>query len=199
MNPRRLLSAFGVAALAVTLAACAPNDPTTEAYRNATNQGYIAGDGTVAEIPEAERNEPIVFSGVSETGEAIDSKELVGNVVVVNFWFAACGPCRVEAPFLEESYQKHKDAGVAFIGINTADEAETAQAFANTYGVTYPSVIDEGDGAAKFAFAQETTLASTPVTLVLDKQGRVAARIMGAIESASILNTLVSDISDEAS
>lgn len=197
MNPRRLLSALAALALAAGLAACSGSDPTTDAYRNGTNQGYIAGDGTVAEIPAAQRGNAIDFTGVDEDGAPVSGEALRGQVVVVNFWFSTCGPCRVEAPYLEEVFQKHKDNGVAFIGINTSDEADTAKAFAKTYGITYPSIIDQGDGAAKFAFAQETTLASVPVTLVLDKQGRVAARILGALDGPSILNTIVGDLADE--
>lgn len=197
MNSHRLLSAVAALALAVGLSACTASDPTTEAYRNGTNQGYIAGDGTVAEIPAGQRGNAIDFAGVDENGAPISGDDLIGQVVVVNFWFSTCGPCRVEAPYLEEVYQKHKDNGVAFVGINTSDEADTAKAFAETYGITYPSIIDQGDGAAKFAFAQETTLASVPITLVLDKQGRVAARILGALDGPSILNTIVGDLADE--
>ena len=59
--------------------------------------------------------------------------------------------------------------------------------------VTYPSVIDVNDGRVKLAFAQVTPIQATPTTLVIDQEGRVAARIIGQLASASILSTLVAD------
>lgn len=196
-SPRRTLAAV-LAALVLTagLAACTSTDPATKAFRDGTNQGYISGDGQVVEIPEADRGEPVDFAGVSEDDEKISGKALRGQVVVVNFWYAACGPCRVEAKDLESVYQDYKDKGATFVGVNTADQADTAKSFAKTYGVTYPSIIDEGDGAAKIAFAKDTPLQATPTTLVLDKQGRVAARIIGPIDGTSVLGTLVRELTE---
>ena len=193
---RRLYAAAAAAALAVSLAACTAQDPNAAAFRNATGGGNISASGQIVEIPEAERGAPVDFDGVTENGEKLDGADLRGDVVVVNFWYAACGPCRVEAEFLEKVYQDHKDDGVAFVGVNTQDAADTALAFADTYGVTYPSLIDQGDGGAKIAFAQSAPMQTTPTTLVLDKQGRVAARIIGAIDGASVLNTLVTELSE---
>lgn len=60
-------------------------------------------------------------------------------------------------------------------------------------------MIDVVDGRVKLAFAQVTPIQATPTTLVIDRQGRVAARIIGQLASASILSTLVSDALDEDS
>lgn len=193
---RAAVAALGALALAVGLAACTSEDPATQAFRNGTNQGYIAGDGQVKEIPEAERGAPVDFSGTTEDGDDITSDQLRGDVVVVNFWYAACGPCRVEAKDLEAVYQEYKDKGATFVGVNTSDQADTAKSFAKTYGVTYPSIIDAGDGAAKIAFAQATPIQATPTTLVLDKEGRVAARIIGPVDGTSVLGTLVRELTE---
>ena len=111
----------------------------------------------------------------------------------MNFWYAACGPCIVEAPLLEEVWQEYQDQGVSFLGVNTYDQPATALSFARDNNVTYPSVIDVNDGKVKLAFAQVTPIQATPTTLVVDKEGRVAARIIGQLQSASILSTLVRD------
>ncbi len=181
------------AALVVGVTACAP-DPVAEQYLNGEDKGYIAADGfTVVEIAPEDRGEPVEFGGVTEDGEQFDSADIAGDVAVVNFWYAGCAPCRVEAPELEAVWQDFQDDGVSFVGVNTFDEADTAKAFAETYGVTYPSLMDAKTGEAKLAFAGATPIQATPTTLVLDKQGRVAARIIGQLESASILSTLVKD------
>ena len=102
------------------------------------------------------------------------------------------------AESLEKANASFEGQDVSFIGINTSDAPETATAFAEQYGVTYPSLMAAQDGAIKLAFADQTPINATPTTLVLDKQGRVAARIIGQLESASILQTLVRDALEES-
>lgn len=187
-----MLGAALAAMIAVSLAACAP-DPVAEQYLQGDGKGYISADGAVEEIPADQRGEPVEFGGVTEDDEAFDSADVAGNVTVVNFWYAGCAPCRLEAGDLEAVWQEYNDEGVSFVGINIYDQADTAKAFAETYGVTYPSLIDVDSGDAKLAFANVTPIQATPTTLVLDKQGRVAARIIGPIDGTSILSTLVKD------
>lgn len=165
----------------------------SESFLSGENTGYVAADGAIQEIPVAERGEPIDFSGVTEDGEAFDSADIAGQVTVVNFWYAGCAPCRLEAEDLESVWQEYGGDDVAFLGVNTRDQADTAKAFAAEFGVTYPSLIDVDTAEAKLAFAASTSIQATPTTLVLDKQGRVAARIIGPIDSTSILSTLVKD------
>lgn len=187
-----MLGAALAAVFAVALTACAP-DPVAEQYLEGNDKGYISADGAFVEIAPEDRGEPIVFGGVTEDGEEFASADIAGDVTVVNFWYAACAPCRVEAKDLESVWQEYEDKDVSFIGVNIYDQADTAKAFAETYGVTYPSLMDVDSGEAKLAFANDAPLQGTPSTLVLDKQGRVAARIIGPLEGTSILSTLVGD------
>lgn len=195
---RTLRRVGGVALAALTavaaLSACAP-DPISQQFLNGENKGYIAADGfTVVEIAPEDRGEPVVYGGITETGQRFDHTDVEGDVVVVNFWYAGCAPCRAEAGDLESVWQEYRDQGVSFIGVNTYDQADTAIAFAETYGVTYPSLMDVETGEAKLAFARATPIQVTPTTLVLDAQGRVAARIIGQLRSESILSTIVKDV-----
>ncbi len=192
MIRRRVLAAVTLVA-ALLLAGCTSSDSLAQQYRDGNEKGYIAGDFQVVEIPEPDRGEPVAFEGVTETGESVASDDYRGGVLVVNFWYAACGPCIVEAPLLEEVWQEYQDQGVAFLGVNTYDQPATALSFARDNNVTYPSVIDVNDGKVKLAFAQVTPIQATPTTLVLDRGGRVAARVIGQLASASILSTLVAD------
>jgi len=192
----RIAAAALAATLAIGLSACAP-DPATEAYLNGDQKAYTTKDFRVQEIPADKRGEPVEFGGVTEDGEAFSSAEVSGDVAVVNFWYAGCGPCRVEAKDLEATWQKHQNDDVAFIGVNIYDQADTAKAFAEKYGITYPSLMDADTGQAKLAFAKVTPIQAPPTTLVLDKQGRVAARIIGPIDGTSILSTLIQDVLEE--
>jgi peroxiredoxin len=192
----RIGAAALAAALAIGLSACAP-DPATEAFLNGDQKAYTTKDFRVQEIPADKRGEPVEFGGITEAGETFSSADISGDVTVVNFWYAGCGPCRIEADDLEAVWQKHQSDEVAFIGVNIYDQADTARAFAEKYGITYPSLMDADTGQAKLAFAKATPIQAPPTTLVLDKKGRVAARIIGPIDGTSILSTLIQDALEE--
>lgn len=190
---RRTIAVGAGLVLALALAGCSSTDPGVSG-QGKSGSSYASGDFRVLEIPEAERAPAVDFQGVTELGDAVSSDDYRGGVLVVNFWYAACGPCIAEAPMLEEVWQQYKDQGVKFLGVNTYDQPATAQSFARDNGITYPSVIDVVDGSVKLAFAQVTPVQATPTTLVVDRDGQVAARIIGQLESASILSTLVKTV-----
>ena len=103
MQHRRLsLGLIALAAASALLLTGCTSDPLAEQYREGSGKNYIAGDGTISEFDESQRGEPIEFSGETVDGGTFDSAETLGGVTVVNFWYAGCAPCRVEAPILEE-------------------------------------------------------------------------------------------------
>ncbi|MDI6100678.1 TlpA disulfide reductase family protein [Actinoplanes sp. NEAU-A12] len=138
-----------------------------------------------------------LISGV--TGELLDGRAYDleadrGKVVVVNFWGSWCSPCRAEADDLEKAYQATKAKDVTFLGINTRDERDSAKAFERAYQVTYASLYDfQGDVGLKF----DVTQSAIPNTLVLDRQGRIAAAIRRSTTLGE-LQPLVEKIAAEA-
>lgn len=158
---------------------------------------YTDDSGLPLQISAGKRAKPIDFTGKTVDGKTITVSDSRGPVTVVNFWYAGCSPCRAEAPILQGLYEKYQSAGVKFIGVNIFDQARGALSFEKTYKVTYPSVLDVDSGAARIAFAGAVSPTATPTTFVLDGTGRIAARIVGPLDSASILNTLISDTLDE--
>lgn len=186
----RLLVAVVVSVLAVSLSGCA-NDPLAEQYRGGTGKNYIAGNGTIKELAPEHRGSPVRFTGKFEDGTRVSSDDYAGRVLVVNFWYAGCPPCRAEAPDLEKSSQKFAAQGVKFLGVNVRDQAATALAFSRTYGISYPSILDADDGAVQLAFSGDIAPDAVPSTLVLDKQGRVSARILGRIPDVTVLDALI--------
>lgn len=193
---RRALAAL-VAASALLLAGCTSDDGLAAQYREGSGKNYIAGDGTVQEWGVGERGEPIEFAGPTVDGEAFDSAEHAGEVLVVNFWYAACAPCRVEAPILQELSAEFDGEGAQVVGVNVRDQAGTAASFERDYGIGYPSILDIEQGQAQLAFAGPVRPNAVPTTIVLDREHRVAARILGAIAEASIIDTIVADLVDE--
>jgi thiol-disulfide isomerase/thioredoxin len=184
---------------AAVLSGCTANDDLAEQYRSGNGQGYISGDGAYTVVAEADRGEPIEFTGVIENGDTVSSDDYRGEVLVVNFWYAGCPPCRLEAPDLEALAQQFAADGVRFLGVNISDQAPTALSFAEEFGVTYPSILDVNDGAVRLAFAGQVAPTAVPTTLVLDQQGRVAARISGLVSEPSVLRSMISDTLAEAS
>lgn len=181
----RIATAVVVATVLVLVTGCSsPDDDLGQG-----GDSYVSGDGTVSEFAIGDRGEPIEFTGETDTDETVTAEQYRGQVLVVNFWYAACPPCRVEAPWLEELSQQFADDGVQFLGVNVRDSAATAQAFATSFGITYPSVIDT-DGAVALAFTGLASPTAVPTTVVLDRQGRPASRIVGLIDK-NVLEALI--------
>ncbi|MDM7883723.1 TlpA disulfide reductase family protein [Curtobacterium sp. RHCKG23] len=179
---------------ALALAGCSSsNDKLSEQYGSGTTQNYISGTGAVTEVAVDKRTDPVDFTTKDTDGDTVSAKALRGKVVVLNFWYAGCPPCRAEAKYLNQVHDEHADDDVAFVGVNVRDEEGTAAAFERTFGVDYPTVLDARDGTVQLALSGQIAPNAVPATIVLDKQGRVAARVLGAIDGKSILDTLVSD------
>lgn len=179
----------GTLAALLLLAGCSAQPPDIT-LRPSPN-GYISEDDTIVEIPATERDDPVTFGGPLDTGGQADSTDWLGSVVVVNFWYAACPPCRAEAGDLRAIHEDYTPHGVQLLGVNPRDDAATAQAFERTFEVPYPSIHDQG-AAAVAAFQGLVPLQAMPTTVVLDRQGRVAARIMGQIDPTT-LRALIDD------
>ncbi|MEV7932244.1 TlpA disulfide reductase family protein [Curtobacterium sp. NPDC089185] len=179
---------------ALALAGCSSsNDKLSEQYGSGTTQNYISGTGAVTEVAVDKRTDPVDFTTKDTDGDTVSAKALRGKVVVLNFWYAGCPPCRAEAKYLNQVHDEHADDDVAFVGVNVRDEEGTAAAFERTFGVDYPTVLDARDGTVQLALSGQIAPNAVPATIVLDKQGRVAARVLGAIDGKSILDTLVTD------
>lgn len=177
-------------AVSTLLAAC-----TAESGATATDvvgQGYVSGDGSVRTWEPDDRGDPVVLTGTDYEGEDVDTSDWTGEVVVLNTWYAACAPCRAEAPDLVALANDRADDGVHVLGINTTDEAGAALAFQRTFEIPYPS-IDDRSGEVVATLSGTVPLQAVPSTVVLDAEGRVAARVIGLAEG-STLDALVGDV-----
>ena len=192
MRGRWSLTAVAVAA-ALVLTGCT-SDPLADQFREGSGKNYIAGDGTITVYDSADRGDAIEFSGETIEGEQYDSADDAGKVQVVNFWYAGCAPCRAEAPILQEVHESVDADQVSFAGVNVRDQAGTAAPFEKDYGISYPSVLDVESGEAQLAFAGRVPPAAVPTTILLDQNGRVAARVLGQLKDASILQTIIDDL-----
>lgn len=188
---RRML--VPVVAVALLLAGCTSQD----GIAGQDGGGYISGDGSVLVIPAAERDDVPEWGGDTVDGETVDSTDLDG-VVVLNFWYAGCPPCRDEAGDLDEVATEYADR-LTFLGVNIRDSAPTAASFEDEFGVSYDSILDAQTRDVLIAFAGDVPPSAVPTTLVLDADGRVAARISGRIPSPGTLADIIDDVLASAS
>ncbi|WP_296138130.1 TlpA disulfide reductase family protein [uncultured Tessaracoccus sp.] len=154
--------------------------------------GFTVGDGTVTIVPPESRVEAPVLEGPSLADDAkqLSTEQYAGRIVVVNVWGSWCAPCRHEAPALVDADERLGE-DVQLLGLNTRDLTTTpAQAFVRRFGITYPNIFDP-DGALLLGFGQLPPKA-IPSTIVIDAEGRVAARVIGEVDA----NTLVGIVED---
>jgi thiol-disulfide isomerase/thioredoxin len=170
-------------ALAIALTGCSGGGTSS------SEESFVSGDGATTFIKIADRKIAPSITGLTLSGTNYTYAK--DKVAVVNVWASWCSPCRAEAPTLASLANKYSD--VAFIGILTRDNPANAEAFARRFKLPYPTIIDD---SILIGFKGSLPANAIPSTVVLDKKGRVAARISGAITVAS-LTKLIERVSAE--
>ena len=195
MRRTTLAGLAAAAASILLLSGCASStDGLAEAYGEVAEQDYFSSDGAFSFIASANRGNTITFEGMTDLSGPWSSSDYLGDPVVVNFWFAGCPPCRLEAEDLASLHEQFSGDGVAFIGVNILDGPETAITFAREFGISYPSLMDVEAGMVRLAFAGEASPNAVPTTVVLDRDHRVAARVNGLITDVALLETMINDV-----
>lgn len=187
----RSLALLLTLATALAVGGCSSND--TLAQQLGSGDNYISGDGALVEVSAADRGAPIEFTARADDGSTISTDDLRGSVVVVNFWYASCPPCRIEAPEIAKYAQSSPD-GVRFVGVNVYDGEAAAASFEEKFDIPYPSILDVSTGSVRLAFAGALPPNAVPVTIILDRDGQVAARISGVIADITVLQDMVDKV-----
>ncbi|MGH3095548.1 MAG: TlpA family protein disulfide reductase [Streptosporangiales bacterium] len=175
-------------AAAVALTGCS-GAGTSSGTKDSGQQRYVAGDGEVQAVPAGDRTKAPTLAGRSLTGKRVSSKAYKGKVLVVNFWASWCAPCRAEAPALRAVQKKTKAAGVRFLGVNFKDNKKNAAIFVDHFNLGYPSIFDQ-PGELALRFRGELPPAAVPSTIVIDRHGRVATRIIGETTYTKLLSVV---------
>jgi thiol-disulfide isomerase/thioredoxin len=190
MSARRRGRALAAGLLvAAALAGC-----SSSGGADGSGKGYISGDGTITVLSQGDRPEPVALAGTTLEGTPLDLASLRGKVVVLNVWGSWCPPCRKEAPDLQKAYEALGPQGVAFVGLDVNEQGgkDAPLAFQRTFGITYPSLADDG-GKSLLALRGAVSAKTIPSTLVLDPEGRIAVRVNGPTDY-STLTALVEDV-----
>lgn len=160
---------------------------------SAPGSGLVQTDPGLTRVPVDQRHEAPIAEGEALDGTPLTTADFDGKVVVINVWGSWCAPCRKEAPDLVAAQQQTADVA-QFVGINTKDlDPAPARAFDRTFKINYPSIFDPSGGQLlKFT---DLPPGAIPSTLVIDAEGRVAARVIGPITTTSLVQ-LINDVAE---
>jgi len=193
--PRRAAAGALVAAAVVLGAAACGAGATAQDTAVGNGSSFVTGSyGTTVFGPGSRPKAPAI-AGTTLTGSKFRLSTDRGSVVVMNFWGSWCTPCREEAPALGALARYFAGTDVRFIGVDIRDDPPSAEAFMRTFRIGYPSLNDPNDLIA-LDFSGTVPPAGIPTTLVIDRSGRVAARIVGQA-SYSGLKALIKQVKAE--
>jgi thiol-disulfide isomerase/thioredoxin len=169
----------GAVAVALALSAC-DSGAIGNSGPASNGQSYVSGSpGTTvygaASGPAAPR-----VTGTLLSGGKFTLAQYHGHVVVLNFWGSWCTPCRAEAPYLSKLAKGFSPRGVRFLGVDIRDSPATAAAFQRNFAISYPSLNDPADEIA-LDFRATVPPAGIPTTLVIGRDGRITARVIGEV------------------
>lgn len=174
-----------VAVVLLALTACSTGD---DAVVTGSQFNFVAPEGKTEIFYDDADRQPLEISGedLFTEGKTISTADYEDDVVVINIWGQWCGPCRREAPELQDVYEKTKDDGVVVFGIDVRDHSRSApQDFMRDRGLTYPSIYDPPGRSLLPLKGYPRNI--VPSTIVLDKQHRVAAVFLKELLAEDLL------------
>ena len=175
--------------LVVTLLLAAACSTSKDAVVQGQTFQFVAPDGQVELTydPPAARKPvgDVAGPSLADPNRTVALGDYAGKVVVLNVWGSWCGPCRTEAPGLQLTEQQVGPRGVAVLGIDVRDDRTAAQDFVASAGITYASIFDyPGRSLAALGGVPRNVV---PLTVVLDKQHRVAYVSLVAVSVAKLI------------
>ena len=119
------------------------------------------------------------FTLTAFDGAVYPMRELRGRVVVLNFWASWCGPCRAEAPGLQQAWLDLRNQDVIFLGVDQADAPDAAQQFMREFAISYPNGPDNG-------IVQAFQVQSLPTTIIVGRDGMIHDTLYTAVERSDL-------------
>ena len=131
-----------------------------------------------AELLNASTRKPANdFSLPGRDGKAVKLSALKGKVVLLDFWATWCTGCKVEIPWFIEFDKAYRTQGLAAVGVAMDDDGfKTVEPYLKGHPIPYTIVAGTVDAAAPYG------ISALPVTVLIDRKGRVAARHVGVVD-----------------
>jgi len=146
------------------------------------SQGSAASIGPLIGHPAPDFMLPLLSA---DPAPPIHLASLKGKPVMINFWASWCDVCRLEAPLLENTWQRTQSQGIVFLGIDYADTQSDGLNFLHQYGITYPNVTDtNGKVAINYG------LTGVPETYFIDRRGIIVQKVIGELTEQTLQDNL---------
>jgi len=146
-------------------------------------EGSEPGDAELVGRPA-----PLHFTMKDMNGADVRLASFKGRPILLNFWATWCGPCRAEAPQLQALWQKYKDRGVVFVGIDQADTTESALSYLKEYKIDYANGPYNGIVAAY-------RIQGLPTTMIINRDGVITDSILSPIDPRNLEDRLEAQLS----
>lgn len=164
------LPSLAAALVFVTLAGCSHSPQASVHDSQAQGNHKVAADFSLRDVD----------------GKTVTLSDFRGKVVLLNFWATWCGPCKVEIPWFIQFEQQYKDRGFAVIGVAMDDDGwSVVKPYLQANRVNYRVVIGNDALSAKYGGVD-----SLPTTLLIDRQGNIAATHIGLVSRESYENDI---------
>jgi cytochrome c biogenesis protein CcmG, thiol:disulfide interchange protein DsbE len=165
---------------------------------------FAAPSATTARLPAAQQNRPApTFSLPTLGGDDVRLEDYRGKVVLLNFWYTGCEPCREETPALQAAYQQLSGQGLEIIGVNVRqNERSGAEGdadigkFIGSYGVKYPIALDTDNKVNR-----DYQVYVLPTSVMIDQRGQIRYLMFSAVSTADVealFNTLQQEMEPSA-
>ena len=176
MNRRTTALLPVIMCIAILVGGCTPASPSSNQTANIT-EGFNIG------------NRAIDFQLPTLDGKTVKLSDYRGKPVLLNFWATWCGPCRFEMPFLQQIYDSYTSQGLAMLVVDIGENSTTIQNFMTSLNLTLPVPMD-----ANSAVSKKYALIGIPTTLMIDKDGIIRFKIIGAFQNKAAIEEALKTI-----
>ena len=162
--------------LVLLLGGCSPGFERAGLERSATAAPQVGKPAPDFQLPSLD-------------GQVITLSGLRGKPVLINFWATWCPACVEEMPYLQETYEKWTGKGLVLLTIDIGETSDTVKEFMVKYNLTMPVLLDTSQSVA-----QRYNITGIPTTFLIDKDGIIRVKRIGAFPSAAAIETELSKI-----
>ncbi len=127
-------------------------------------------------------DQPYNFTLNDLQGSPVSLQEFAGRPLIINYWATWCGPCRIEMPHLQNTFEAHQDDGLAILALDQDETVPEVEEFFDEFGLTFTALMDEGNQTSQ-NYGVGRTL---PTTFFINPDGEITAIHRGPMTQGQI-------------